>query len=74
MPCNPFSVETETGSATTSVTLIKSIATSQAVQWLRVCTPTTRGVGLTPGRGTEIQQAMRQSQKNRNNFKEINFF
>ena len=31
---------------------------NEAVQWLRLCTSNTRGVGSTPGQGTKIPQAV----------------
>ena len=36
---------------------------SLVVQWLRLCTPNSGDVGLTPGRGTEIPHAVQCDQK-----------
>ena len=37
--------------------------TSQVVQWLRLCTSTAGGMGLIPGRGTEMLHAAWRGQK-----------
>ena len=43
-----------------------TLRSSLVVQWLRLCTSTVGAMGLTPGRGTKILQAMRHGQKKKN--------
>ena len=46
------------------------LGTSLAVQWLRLCTPTSGGVGLIPGRGTKISHVAWHDRKEKEKEKE----
>ena len=43
------------------------MGSSLAVQWLGLCASTARGLGLFPGRGNKLPQAMQHDQNNNNN-------
>ena len=45
------------------------LGTSLAVQWLRLCTSTTGGVGSIPSRGTKIPHATQRGQNVNNKIK-----
>ena len=51
------------GSTKKAGTEVRRLGNSLAVQWLRLCTSTSRGTGLLPGQGTKILQAVRHGQK-----------